>query len=270
MNYNLSKEQKVQLNYSRRINRPSVRSLNPFVDLSDPLNIRFGNPFLNPELINSLELSYLWNGKTTSVNSSLFYRQTNNDITSYRTLREDGITEQTSLNLNRSQNYGLEVVANQDITNWWKVNGTFTFFQRSIQGGANIPGILTRTNRSWTSRVTTDLRPWRGTAIQLAVNYRSPFIVAQGTIHSFFNVDIGVKQDVLKGRGTLSFRVSDIFNTLQFQIDSFGPNFRANTVGKRESRIGFIGFSYRLSRKIVKVRDHEDRETDTSPGENDF
>ncbi|WP_461055972.1 TonB-dependent receptor [Spirosoma arcticum] len=270
LNYNLTKEQKVQLNYSRRINRPSVRSLNPFVDLSDPLNIRFGNPLLSPELINSMELSYLWNGKTTSINSSLFYRQTNNEITSYRTLRDDGITEQTSLNLNRSQNYGLEVVANQDITTWWKVNGTFTFFQRSIQGGANIPGILTRTNRSWTSRVTTDLRPWRGTAIQLAVNYRSPFIIAQGTIHSFFNVDIGVKQTVLKGRGTLNFRISDIFNTLQFQIDSFGPNFLANTVGKRESRIGFIGFSYRLSRKIIKVRDIEDREADTSPDEHDF
>ncbi|GAB3040824.1 TonB-dependent receptor domain-containing protein [Spirosoma pulveris] len=270
VNYNLTKEQKLQLNYTRRINRPSVRSLNPFVDLSDPLNIRFGNPQLSPELINSMELSYLWNGKTTSVNSSLFYRQTNNEITSYRTLREDGITEQTSLNLNRSQNYGLEVVANQDITNWWKVNGTFTFFQRTIQGGANIPGVLTRTNRSWTSRVTTDLRPWRGTAIQVAVNYRSPFIVAQGTIYSFFNVDIGVKQDVLKGRGTLNFRVSDIFNTLQFQIDSFGPNFLANTVGKRESRIGFIGFSYRLSRKIVNVRDNEERDSDSSSEERDF
>ena len=269
VNYNLSDAQKVQVNYTRRINRPSVRSLNPFVDLSDPLNIRFGNPQLNPELINSLELSYLWNGKTTSINSSLFYRQTNNEITSYRTLRDDGITEQTSLNLNRSQNYGLEVVANQDITNWWKVNGTFTFFQRSIQGGANIPGVLTRTNRSWTGRLTTDLRPTRGTAIQLAVNYRSPFIVAQGTINSFFNIDIGVKQDVMNGRGTLNFRVSDIFNTLQFQSDSFGPNFLSTTLGKRESRIAFIGFSYRLSKKVIKTREREERESNESD-ESDF
>lgn len=272
VNYNLSQAQKLQLNYTRRINRPSVRSLNPFVDLSDPLNIRFGNPLLSPELINSFEMSYLWNGKSTSLNSSLFFRQTNNEITNYRTLREDGITEQTSLNLNRSQNYGLEVVLNQDITSWWKVNGTFTLFQRSIQASADVPGILTRTNRSWTGRVTTDLRPTRGTAIQLAVNYRSPFIVAQGTINSFFNVDIGVKQDVLNGRGTINFRVSDIFNTLQFQSDSFGPNFLATSLGKRESRIGFIGFSYRLSRQIVKEkeRDRDSRQSDDTPGDIDF
>ena len=264
LNYNLSQDQKAQFNYTRRINRPSVRSLNPFIDLQDPLNIRYGNPFLNPELVHSFELSHLWTGKSTSLTSSLFFRQTNNEITRYRTLRADGITEQTSLNLNRSQNYGLEVVVDQDITQWWKVNGTATFFQRTIQASADIPGILTRTNRSWTGRVTSNFRPRRGTSIQVAVNYRSPFIVAQGTINSFFNVNIGVKQDVLNGRGTINLRVSDIFNTLQFQMDSFGPNFQSTTLGKRESRIGFIGFSYRLSRQKPKDRNNDRSPDDTS------
>ncbi|QJW90303.1 TonB-dependent receptor [Spirosoma taeanense] len=265
VNYNLSQAQKLQVNYTRRINRPSVRSLNPFIDLQDPLNIRFGNPLLNPELINSFELSHLWTGKTTALTSSLFYRQTNNEITSYRTLREDGITEQAQLNLNRSQNYGLEIVLEQEITRWWKANGNVTFFQRSIQASADVPGILTRTNRSWTGRLTSTMRPVRGMAIQVAVNYRSPFLIAQGTINSFFNVDIGVKQDVLNGRGTVNLRVSDIFNTLQFRSDTFGPNFQATSLGKRESRIGLIGFSYRLSRQKARSRDDDnERQPDNS------
>lgn len=272
-NYNLSQAQKMQVNYTRRIDRPSVRTLNPFIDLQDPLNIRFGNPFLNPELINSFELSHLWTGKSTQLTSSLFFRQTTNDITRYRTLRVDGITEETFLNLNRSENYGLELVLDQDITRWWKVNGTATFFQRTIRGNADTPDLLTRTNRSWTGRITSNFRPSRQTAIQLAVNYRSPFIIAQGTINSFFNVDLGVKQDVLKGRGTLSLRISDIFNTLQFQSDSFGANFVATQLSKRESRIGFIGFSYRLSRQDTRSkdtdRDNEDRRSD-GPDEPDF
>lgn len=269
VNYSLSQAQKLQLNYTRRIDRPSVRSLNPFIDLSDPLNIRFGNPLLNPELINSFELSYLLTGESTALTSSLFFRQTNNEITNYRTLRADGITEQTSLNLNRSQNYGLEVVLNQDITRWWKVSSNVSFFQRSIQASADVPGILTRTNRSYTGRLTTDLRPVRGTAIQIAANYRSPFLVAQGTISRFFNVDVGVKQDVLKGRGTLTLRISDVFNTLQFQSDSFGPNFVATSLGKRESRIGFIGFSYRLSRQVAKDEEKDDDRPDTGGGTSD-
>ena len=257
--YNLSKTQKMQVNYTRRIDRPSSRTLNPFIDLQDPLNIRFGNPLLNPELINSYELSYLWNGKTTSITSSLFFRQTNNDITRYRTLRPDGITEQTYLNLNRSQNYGLEVVLDQELTRWWKINANATFFQRTIQGNADTPDLLTRTNKSWTGRIMSNFRPTRGTAIQVAFNYRSPFIVAQGTISHFTNLDIGVKQDIMKGRGTLSLRVSDIFNTLQFQIDSYGSNFQANQISKRESRIGFIGFSYRLSRQKTREKESDER-----------
>lgn len=271
LNYNLSDAQKMQVNYSRRINRPSVRALNPFIDLSDPLNIRFGNPFLNPELINSYELSHLWYGKSTSLTSSLFFRQTNNEVTNYRTLRPDGITEQTSLNLNRSQNYGLEFVVNQDVLKWWKINGNFSFFQRTIQASSDVPGILTRTNRSWTARFTSNMRPKRGTDIQLALNYRSPFIVAQGTINGFFNVDLGLKQEILKGRGTINLRVSDIFNTLQFQSDSFGPNFVSTSRNKRESRIAFIGFSYRLSKQVTKERNaDEERERDNSAGENEF
>ncbi|RCR65452.1 TonB-dependent receptor domain-containing protein [Larkinella punicea] len=271
LNYNASESQKMQINYSRRINRPSTWSLNPFIDLSDPLNIRFGNPNLNPELINSFEISHLLYGKSTTLTSSLFYRQTNNEITRYQTLRPDGITEQTSLNLNRSQNYGLEVVVTQDLTRWWKINGNFSFFQRNIQASADIPGILTRTNRSWTARITSNMNPKKGTDIQVAMNYRSPFIVAQGTIKGFFNVDLGVKQNILKGRGTVSLRVSDIFNTLQFQNESFGSNFVSSTRSKRESRIGFIGFSYRLSRQVVREKDRDqERERDDSPAENEF
>lgn len=269
-NYNLGESNKVQLNYSRRINRPSVRTLNPFIDLQDPLNISFGNPLLRPELINSFEVSHLFTGKTTLVTSTLFFRQTNNDVTRYQTLRADGITEQTFLNLNSSENYGLEFVVDQEIARWWRVNGTATFFQRTIRGNADTPSLLTRTNKSWTGRVTSNFTPKRGTAIQLAVNYRSPFIIAQGTIQEFFNVDIGVKHDVLKGRGTLNLRVSDIFNTLQFQANTFGDNFESTRLSKRESRIGFIGFSYRLSRQIAKDKEGEDDRRNDTPGEGDF
>lgn len=273
VNYNLSQSQKLQVNYTRRINRPSVRSLNPFIDLADPLNISFGNPNLNPELINSFELSHLWTGKNTSLTSSLFYRQTNNEVTRFRTLRSDGVTEQTFLNLNRSQNYGLELVLNQDILKWWKVNGNFSFFQRTIQALPGVPDILTRTNRSWTTRITSNMSPRKGTDLQVAVNYRSPFIVAQGTIQGFFNVDFGLKQDVLKGRGTINLRVSDIFNTLQFENTSFGSNFVSTSINKRESRIGFIGFSYRLSRQAGRDRERDGenrRQNDESAGDNEF
>jgi outer membrane receptor protein involved in Fe transport len=54
----LKKEQELQLNYTRRINRPNFFQLSPFIDKSDFLNPRKGNPDLEPEFTNSFELSY--------------------------------------------------------------------------------------------------------------------------------------------------------------------------------------------------------------------
>jgi outer membrane receptor protein involved in Fe transport len=254
LNYNLSQAQKMQVNYTRRINRPWVRALNPFTDISDPLNIRFGNPNLRPELINSFELSHLWYGKSTSLTSTAFYRATTDNVTRYSRLREDGVTEQTYLNLATSSSYGLEFVLNQDITRWWKANGNFFYFMSTITGGPTTPDVLTRSNRSWSARVNSNMTIMKGFDAQLSVNYRSPFIVPQGEIQSFFNVDLGVKKDVLKGRGAISLRVSDIFNTLQFRIDRFGEGFTGFTEGKRESRIAFIGFTYRFGKQAQQLQ----------------
>lgn len=260
LNYNLNPAQKMQVNYTRRINRPWVRALNPFVDISDPLNIRFGNPNLRPELINSFELSHLWYGKSTSLTSTAFYRATTDNVTRYRRLREDGVTEQTYLNLANSSSYGVEFVLNQDITRWWKANGNFSYFMATIQGDPNTPDVLTRSNSSWNARVNSNMTIMKGFDTQVSINYRSPFIVPQGEIKSFFNVDLGVKKDVLKGRGAVSLRVSDIFNTLRFRIDRFGEGFTGFTEGKRESRIAFIGFTYRFGKQIQQLqREREER-----------
>lgn len=54
----LNESDELQFNYSRRINRPGFWQLFPFTDYSDSFNISRGNPDLNPEFTNSLELSY--------------------------------------------------------------------------------------------------------------------------------------------------------------------------------------------------------------------
>jgi iron complex outermembrane recepter protein len=259
LNYNLSKAQKMQLNYTRRINRPWVRALNPFVNLADPLNISFGNPNLRPELINAYELSHLWYGKSTSLTTTAFYRATTDDVTRYRRLREDGVTEQTFLNLARSYSYGLELVVNQDLARWWKANGNFSYFYRTILSNPEVPNVLSQTNQSWTARVNNSFTLAKGFDGQLSVNYRSPFIIPQGEILGFFNVDLGMKKDVMKGRGSVNLRVSDIFDTLRFRIRTFGEGFESTMTGKRETRIAFIGFSYRFGKQIRQLQRERER-----------
>ena len=51
---------------------------------------------------------------------------------------------------------------------------------------------------------------------------------------------------MLKERGSITLRVSDIFNTLQFNFNAYGPGFESVARNKRESRIAYLGFSYRF------------------------
>ena len=67
--YEISTTQQTSLSYSRRIRRPNNRQLNPYVDYSDSRDIRYGNPKLQPEFINSFELGWSNYWGKNSINS---------------------------------------------------------------------------------------------------------------------------------------------------------------------------------------------------------
>src|SRR5690606_27677686 len=91
----LGAEEELQFSYSRRINRPRAGWLNPFPQFSaGSRNIFTGNPGLQPEYINSFELSFAKYFSTTSLIPSVFYRRSDNNISRTRTFI-DSITTVT-------------------------------------------------------------------------------------------------------------------------------------------------------------------------------
>lgn len=74
----------IRFSYNRRIQRPSIQYLNPNVNQSDPFNISFGNPNLNPEYTNNFEVNLSAFVKTTTLNFSAYARMTDNSIETVR------------------------------------------------------------------------------------------------------------------------------------------------------------------------------------------
>ena len=69
--YNANKDNSLGLIYSRRIDRPNYQELNPFQYKLDELSYRQGNPFLNPQYSDKVELSHTYkNIITTSLGYS--------------------------------------------------------------------------------------------------------------------------------------------------------------------------------------------------------
>lgn len=244
---------KVQFSYSRRINRPRSRFLNPFVDRSDRFNIDYGNPNLKPEFVNSLELGYLRYWGSASFNSSIFYRHTTDEIERFRTpinvvINGDTLpgTETTFLNLSSNTSYGVEFGINYPVNNWWRLNGSVSGFRTQLsttQGDTE----LSNSQLSWNARLNSNMTVWKDLEIQLSGYYRAPSADIQGRMEQMFTSNLGVKKEVLKGNGTVSLRVSDIFNTRQFNFLSYGPGFRTESENRRQSRIIYLGFTYRIN-----------------------
>ncbi|MDB5271339.1 MAG: TonB-dependent receptor [Hymenobacter sp.] len=251
--YDVSKENRVQLSYSRRVQRPGADELNPFTDRSDPLNLRTGNPLLFPEFVHSLELgNQRYFGASSSVSATAFYRLEENTITNIRDpffrdpVTNALVTNTTRLNVGQETNYGLELVASAPVTSSWKVSANASAFRRIIKGSVPTNLDFNNSNVVYTGRLNTTVSPTKKLDLQLSANYRSPVVSAQGQRLTQFSADFAAKQSVLKDKGSISLRVSDIFNTLQFNFNAYGPGFESLARNKRESRIVYLGFTYRF------------------------
>ena len=256
LGYDFPHEQRLQLSYSKRIQRPDAGELNPFTDRTDQLNLVTGNPRLLPEYVHSVELG---DQKTfaggRSLSATAFYRLETNTAQGFRQVLIDPltgllVTSTTRQNLGQETSYGLELVGATPLARWWKVNATASTFRRLIRGSAmGVP--INTASQVYTTRFNNTFGLTKKLDAQLALNYRSPINSAQGTRQANFNIDVAAKYNVLGDRGTITLRVADIFNTLRYDFTSSGADFATVSRFKRESRIAFLGFAYRFGQNAA-------------------
>ncbi len=259
----LPNDQEIQLSYSRRVERPNNRELNPYVDRSDSLNIQYGNPELNPEFINSIELGYSKFFGKTSLTSSVFYKITNDAISNFTILNEDGVTETTWRNLAKNSSYGIELTASHPLFDWLRLNGSFSYFNTKFEGQN-----LSTNDYSWLGKLNTTFMFSKDFNVQVNANYNSPIVTIQGKIQEMFSTDFAVKKDFMDGQLSVTFRVSDIFNTRKMNSDTFDTNFFTSSYRKMESRVAYLGISYRLS--SGNGNKEKDKRTQNEEGTDEF
>ena len=217
LKYALTPKSEIGLSYSRRITRASSGDLNPFTAYSDPFNLRRGNPYLQPEFINSYDLAYSSEGTKLNFSAAIFYRHTVNAISRIKVFYDDNSSAVTFANIGQSHSFGTELIASYKPTKWWRntlsTNINYIQYQTS---NAN----WNRNGFNWNVKYIGSVDFWKKTAtLQLNVNYIAPRITVQGTAQRRGSVELSFDKKFNDGKWTVGARVSDIFNRQGFYME---------------------------------------------------
>ena len=116
--------------YTKRLQRPYIWDLNPFVFNNDSLNISFGNPNLGPQTVHSLSGQLRFSKGNTFGGINIEGSYSGNKILQYSSFDpQTGITKTTSLNIGKEIQSSLNLNFSTKITPKWSlfVNGSLRY-----------------------------------------------------------------------------------------------------------------------------------------------
>ena len=253
LSYDLAKQNALQLSFSRRIRRPQYNDLSPFMTFSDNRNYWSGNPDLNPEYTNSFEVGHLKYLEKGTITSSIYYRHTNAKIISIRTVAENGNSFTRPENLGIEDSYGAEFTSSFNLYQWWKLDGSVNFF-RAITNGTGSNEAFSSDTYSWFVRTLSRFTVWQSTDLQLRANYEAPQKTPQGRRKQIATLDLAATRDILKGNGTLTLSVVDVFNSRKFRSITEGSNFYTSGISQGRLRQVNLTMNYRLHQAKKKTK----------------
>ena len=236
--------------YNRRIQRPSLRFLNPNIEASNPLQISQGNPELDPELTDNYELGYSTFIKGTTLNFTGFYRNTTGSIQALRTVQEDGVILTSFENIGREQAIGSSIFMNINISNKFSLNGGFDAYYAILDNGLSDPQFAAQNEGVVVSgRMFGNYTLPKNWQVQLFTFARGRQVQLQGTSGGFAAYGLNFNKQFNEKRGSIGFGAEN-FLAKEFIIrnEIITPTIVQNSTSAIRNLNFKINFSYRIGK----------------------
>ncbi|MCL3781389.1 TonB-dependent receptor [Prolixibacteraceae bacterium JC049] len=232
----------LQLGYSRRIRRPHLWHLNPFLSYRDPLNISKGNSELEPGLSNAIEFTAIKVFKNGSLNGSLFYTENNNEIERITELNGN-VRTTMPMNVGKSKDKGVEINGKWEPLKWlsFLMEGNYTGYTRT---GQYKDQNFDFSSSYWSARFTTKFKLPYDIDIEYRHRYRSKYKGLQSTSSAVSYADFGIRKQLLKKKAVLHLSVKDVFNTRKHENETDLPSFYSFNTSQHSKRIIVLGLSF--------------------------
>ena len=216
--------------YSKRLQRPFIWNLNPFVNNNDSLNVSFGNPGLDPQTIHSLSVQTRVTKGNTFGGVTLEGTYSGDKIMQYAVFDPaTGVTRTTSMNIGKEIQLSLAVNVSTKINEDWSIflNGNVRYNKvtnNKIAGMTN-SGIGGNANLNTTYKVGKKF-----TATGYAGFWRSPVsIQASYPLNVWYGAGMGYK--FFKEKLTVSLMAANFLKEYwDYRMEVKDPNFTTTSV----------------------------------------
>lgn len=276
LNYNINEKNMVQMSYSRRVDRPSLEQTKPIREFSTPLLTSLGNPTLEPQFTNSIELNYTkMFGQGSSISGGIFYRMIQDEIN--RVIYPDDTTPDNTQdqimsfdNFDKNSAYGFEISANYKVAKWFDMQPAIDFSSIGQQGVVSVyqpDGTSTQIERKITAnafnaRMNMNFKATDRLSFLLFGFYRGPVDGVQNNSKEMYKVDSGARYSLLDNNMSISVRFNDMFNNMRYAFDSQYPAPQAGQF-RWESRTVYVGLNYRFGSGKNRALQRKQRDDNT-------
>ncbi|MDF2452425.1 MAG: hypothetical protein K0S26_1929 [Bacteroidota bacterium] len=247
----------VQLNFSRKINRPNFFQLMPFVMFADKQNYRIGNPQLKPEFKNISELNYNKILSKGSYLASGYFRYEEQPITDVAYPDPDpaktNVLVNTTINGDNAIRYGLE-----NTFKWtffkkldWTVNANAYYIYMRGKVVQTEPEVKAE-GYAWNAKTTLSYKFPENFTLQLNANYESPKILLLGVANEIYSMDISLNK-MIGTKWIFNATLSDVFNSRRMGTHYETPYYIQDLSRRRESRYVRLTVTYLFGKMDASI-----------------
>ncbi len=253
----IKENQMLQLNYSRRINRPQPYLLNNTPSYVDPYNIFKGSPDLKFEFSDNFEFNYRTIINKLTLSTQTYFRNTTNSFSAVRLLNEEGVMIHQLTNSKNQVAFGIEQEVDYKLFKWWQLNGNINVYNYTLKTLVSETEKKQKVN-TWDARLVSSFNFKTNTRFQVIGYYRAPGVDAMGETTGFAVCNLAVNQVFLKGKITAGISANNIFNSVVFdysvETDQYDNNYRIQS----ESPFVMANLSLNLNNFRNKKRGSDD------------
>lgn len=251
LSYKSNENNTFSINYSKRINRPDFRAINPYRWYINVNSYFTGNPLLSPSINHNFELAYIYKGK---LSASAYFQRTLNAFGQLVDLEGENRIS-TFSNYYNQNSAGVSLNYSDTFFKFWEANysadlstmKTQVFATDAASRKGNVASFNIQNNFSFNKSKT----------VQFFLNYWFRLPSSFGNSYSYFvgNFTSGVKMNILEKNLQMNVYVSDIFRQSKSKGEIYYTNATHFYNNYYDGRRFTLSVTYNFGNKKVKGTD---------------